>query len=110
MSIEAFGKPEAYGVELAPYVKPQKREVHVTGYVVIEIVVDVWTEVDGDLSDEEIKRDVMDDLDVGEGEIERASLEIEGEPSNKILLRLEQKRERERLAAWNAGEPIRGEI
>jgi hypothetical protein len=73
MTTAIFGKPELYGVELTPHTKPAKREVHVTGYVTVEIVVDRWIEVDGELSDEEIKDDVMSDIDCGEGEIERAS-------------------------------------
>lgn len=102
-----FGKPEAYGVELTPQTRPSKREVHVTGYVTVEINVDVWITVDSDLDDEEIKRDVMDDLDCGEGEIERASLQIEGEPSKRIMLRQQREKEQQLLAEWLAGEPIK---
>jgi len=107
MTTALFGKPEAYGVELTPHAKPAKREVHVTGYVVVEIAVDEWIEVDSDLDDDEIKKEVLEDLDCGEGEIERASLTIEGEPSKRVELRKQRERERELLEAWNSGAPIR---
>lgn len=107
MLTSVFGNPEAYGVELSPQTKPAKREVHVTGYVTVEIVVDQWFDVDSDESDEEIKRMALEDIDFSDGMIERARLTIEGDPSARVLQRQELERERERLAAWNAGLPIK---
>lgn len=102
-----FGKPEAYGVELFSESKPAKREVHVTGYITVEVPIDVWLDVDDDQSDEEIKRDAIEDADWERGEVEHISLQVEGEPRKKVLERRQREQEMVLLAAWNAGEPIR---
>lgn len=111
MTTAIFGKPETGGVVFAePEPKPAKREVHITGYVTVEIIVDMWIDVEADMDDEEIKREALEDLDTGQGSVEYASLNIEGEPTNKILLRHQRERERQLLEAWNRGEPIKASL
>jgi hypothetical protein len=107
MMTAVFGKPETGGVVLSDQQRPVKREVSVRGYVVVEIQVDEWVDADEDMDDEEIKRAALEQADIGPGEIQRAHLTIEGDPSKKALLRAQREREQCLLAAWTAGEPIR---
>jgi hypothetical protein len=100
-----FGRPEDYKVELAPKTKPAKRDVHVTGYIVVEFIVDEWVEADEDMSDQDIKHEAMQQADIPGGDIERVNLVLDDEQRKER--RVQRKREQELLAAWNAGEPIR---
>jgi hypothetical protein len=106
MITDIFGKPERYGVELTPRQRPEKREVHVTGYVVVEYHIDEWIEADEDETDEDIKRAALEEAAIPGGDIESHHLSIDDEKRKER--RDQRRRERDLLDAWNRGEPIQG--
>lgn len=103
-----FGKPETGGVVFVDLQEPTKREVHVVGYVTARIEVDVWVEVTDDMSDAAILQEALEDACI-DGIVERQHLSIEDEEhrKNRRVLRELQERDRQRLEAWQRGEPIR---
>jgi hypothetical protein len=107
VTMAVFGKPETVGVVLGEGEPPAPRRVHVTGWVTIEISVDEWIDAENDDTDADIKQAAIELARERPGsEYTNEHLDIEDETKRERQAQLQ--RERDRLAAWNRGEPIVG--
>jgi hypothetical protein len=106
MTQPTFGKPETGGVVFDGEAEQPKRRVRVTGHVSISIDVDEWIDVEPGEDNSDIKQAAIEAAGItfdGRGDFS-AYLDIEDETKKEEQARM--RRERDLLAAWNAGQPI----